>query len=313
MHARLADSPECPVSGPDYSLPLTSPIADLCQSSRAHLALPHSPKLLPSPCWSLQLLIDHAGVGDGDVASPSSGASRAAAAAALPLQRRRRCPGSRRSAKPACCCTHCPRLATLATAAAAAGTGLQCTGSKWQQQQRRRHGERHDSGRCICPPRNQASSRTAVVHKHARQRCIPSLHPRLLLLIPAVDPHLWQILTLPTVLTLARVAAVPALVAAWYSPAPWAPAACTALFVGASLTDYLDGYLARAMVSWHELWLEGRQLADGTAARGVCLPAAPCGQARGAGSAPWVAGMPFWLGPNGARTACCPSVRASRR
>ncbi len=57
-----------------------------------------------------------------------------------------------------------------------------------------------------------------------------------------------QILTLPTVLTLARVAAVPALVAAWYSPAPWAPAACTALFVGASLTDYLDGYLARAMV-----------------------------------------------------------------
>lgn len=188
-HARLADSPECPVSGPDYSLPLTSPIADLCQSSRAHLALPHSPKLLPSPCWSLQLLTGHAGVGDGDAASPSSGASRAAAAAALPPQRRRRRPGSRRSAKPAYCCTHCPRLATLATAAAAAGTGLQHTGSKWQRQQRRRHGERHDPPAVAYARRATRPPAALLPPQACPPACIPSFHPRLLP-CPSIDPHL---------------------------------------------------------------------------------------------------------------------------
>ena len=66
---------------------------------------------------------------------------------------------------------------------------------------------------------------------------------------PPAPLSLPQILTLPTILTLVRVAAVPALVAAWYSAAPWAGAACTALFLGASLTDWLDGYLARKLVS----------------------------------------------------------------
>ena len=49
----------------------------------------------------------------------------------------------------------------------------------------------------------------------------------------------------PNVLTFARLVAVPVLVAAWFSPSPRAPLACALLFVGASLTDWLDGYIAR--------------------------------------------------------------------
>jgi cardiolipin synthase len=50
---------------------------------------------------------------------------------------------------------------------------------------------------------------------------------------------------LPNLLTLARIAAVPLLVAAFYLPGAAAHWVALALFVAASITDYFDGWLAR--------------------------------------------------------------------
>ncbi len=52
-------------------------------------------------------------------------------------------------------------------------------------------------------------------------------------------------LTLPNLLTLARIAAIPPAIALFFVPADWADWALLAVFVAAAITDWLDGYLAR--------------------------------------------------------------------
>ncbi|RRT49107.1 hypothetical protein B296_00035944 [Ensete ventricosum] len=56
-----------------------------------------------------------------------------------------------------------------------------------------------------------------------------------------------KLLTLPTVLTIGRVAAVPLLVSTFYMDGWWATTATTGIFLLAAITDWLDGYIARKM------------------------------------------------------------------
>ena len=50
---------------------------------------------------------------------------------------------------------------------------------------------------------------------------------------------------IPNALTYARILAVPLVIAAWYLPAPWSGWVPFGLVLFASITDFLDGYLAR--------------------------------------------------------------------
>jgi CDP-diacylglycerol--glycerol-3-phosphate 3-phosphatidyltransferase len=52
-------------------------------------------------------------------------------------------------------------------------------------------------------------------------------------------------LTLPTWLTLARIAMIPVLVVVYYLDYRWTNLAAVLIFIGASLTDWLDGWIAR--------------------------------------------------------------------
>ena len=62
---------------------------------------------------------------------------------------------------------------------------------------------------------------------------------------------------LPNLLTLSRILVIPALVGAFHLRAPWSDWAPLTLFLLASVTDWLDGYVAR---SWNQLSSLGRFL-----------------------------------------------------
>lgn len=65
--------------------------------------------------------------------------------------------------------------------------------------------------------------------------------------VPDMAKKSSKLLTLPTLLTLARVAAVPIFIATYYANNWWGTTATTSIFVAAAITDWLDGYLARKM------------------------------------------------------------------
>lgn len=52
-------------------------------------------------------------------------------------------------------------------------------------------------------------------------------------------------LTLPTILTLFRIALLPVMVIVFYAPFPGANVTAALIFLAAALTDWLDGYIAR--------------------------------------------------------------------
>jgi CDP-diacylglycerol--glycerol-3-phosphate 3-phosphatidyltransferase len=56
-----------------------------------------------------------------------------------------------------------------------------------------------------------------------------------------------MLLNAPNVLTLLRIALIPAFIVAYYLPYRWAPMASAVIFIAAALTDWLDGWLARRL------------------------------------------------------------------
>ncbi|MFP4207556.1 MAG: CDP-diacylglycerol--glycerol-3-phosphate 3-phosphatidyltransferase [Wenzhouxiangella sp.] len=52
-------------------------------------------------------------------------------------------------------------------------------------------------------------------------------------------------LTIPTILTLLRIVMIPVLVIVFYLPFSWANLAALLVFIGAAITDWLDGWIAR--------------------------------------------------------------------
>lgn len=53
--------------------------------------------------------------------------------------------------------------------------------------------------------------------------------------------------SLPNLLTLSRIVVIPVIIGLFFLPEAWAAWTACGLFAAAAITDYLDGYLARAM------------------------------------------------------------------
>jgi len=64
-------------------------------------------------------------------------------------------------------------------------------------------------------------------------------------------------LNIPNILTYRRIAAAPLVGATYYIPGNWGPWIAFSIFIVASITDYFDGYLARA---WQQQSALGRML-----------------------------------------------------
>ena len=69
--------------------------------------------------------------------------------------------------------------------------------------------------------------------------------PNAAICLYCAESHEFGRMNLPNALTVARIVAVPLLIAVFYLPYPAANWVALAVFVAASVTDWLDGYLAR--------------------------------------------------------------------
>ena len=74
---------------------------------------------------------------------------------------------------------------------------------------------------------------------------------------PMRRPMQFRAFNLPNILTYGRIAAAPLVGATFYIPGNWGPWIAFVIFCTASITDYFDGYLARA---WQQQSALGRML-----------------------------------------------------
>lgn len=65
--------------------------------------------------------------------------------------------------------------------------------------------------------------------------------------ISKVHPPPQPLLTIPNILTFFRLVLVPILYVLWFTSFKYTPAICAWVFIAASVTDWLDGYLARRL------------------------------------------------------------------